>query len=132
MIAPRLPTLTPSFLLTRTLFVMLLLGSMIGCSTTDVAQDTVKTVTDTNLPPVTTPVATPAVGSETETIVLEQAQQESTVPANLIPQAQPGFAPGAQQTSAACLDMAKQLDALSGKPLRRSALEERYQAECKR
>ncbi|MCB1814254.1 MAG: hypothetical protein KDK04_21415 [Candidatus Competibacteraceae bacterium] len=104
---------------------MLLLGSIIGCTATDTAQSTAKTVTNVK-------AATPTVGSETETIVLEQAQQESTVPANLIPQAQPGFAPGAQQTSAACLDMAKQLDALSGKPLRRSALEERYQAECKR
>ncbi|MEZ5592194.1 MAG: hypothetical protein R3F53_16375 [Gammaproteobacteria bacterium] len=65
--------------------------------------------------------------------MLEQAQQESPLPANLIPQAQPSFrARRAAETSSACLDMAKQLDALRGKPLRRSALEERYQAECKR
>ena len=51
---------------------------------------------------------------------------------NLIPKAQPGFTPSAQSQSADCLDLARELETLRGKPLRRSALEERYQAECKR
>jgi len=70
--------------------------------------------------------------SSTEVLQPEQAGQQQPVDPNLFPSAQPSLSPAQQQASAECVEMAKQIKALRGKPLRRTSLEERYQTECKR
>jgi len=109
----------------RILLLVFFLTVVIGCASTGTQEDkavSTQAATTQNIAPVVT----------SETIVLEQPVQQKPVDSNLIPKAQPGFSSGAQQASTECLEMAKQLEALRNKPLRRSALQERYQAECKR
>jgi hypothetical protein len=80
-----------------------------------------------------TPPANPmTTTSSSETLQPEQAGQQAPLDPTLFPSAKPGFSSGQQNASAECVAMAKEIQALRGKPLRRTSLEERYQTECKR
>ena len=109
----------------RILLAVFFLTTVIGCASTTTQEDTVVSAQT---------ATTQSIASEatSETFVLEQPVQQKPVDSTLIPTAQPGFSSDAQQASTECLEMAQQLEELRSKPLRRSALQERYQVECKR
>ena len=104
--------------------------SVLGCASMDTSTDLDRSTTTTPMSSASTPATTLPV--ENKTVVSEQAAQVSTAGPDIIESARPGFAADAPQESAECRAMTKELETLRGKPLRRSALEERYQMECKR